>query len=294
MDWKPISQDSKNEIDSYFKINKCDLSDFTFTNLFIWQFARDISYKILDGFLVVKTCYENDTPYIFTPFGNGDLKEAVRHLQNEFAQASHPLKIKSISENQKIALESALPDLKLVENRDRFDYIYSVNELIELKGRKFHGKKNHLNRFKELYNYIYEPINLQNIKELINTWREWFKKIEHKASESLKMEAIGIVNLLKNYEHLNIKGGLIKVNGKIAAFTLGEALNDDMVVIHTEKADTAFHGAYQIINQQFLENEWCCFKQVNREEDLGIEGLRKAKLSYNPIRLAKKYETVVQ
>jgi len=191
-------------------------------------------------------------------------------------------------------LEREFSGLSFVENRDRFDYLYSISELIELKGRKYHKKKNHLNRFKELYSFTYEPITQENIKELKNVWKEWFAKTEESASEGLKMENLGLLDVFRNYLFLSIKGAIIRVNGKIIAFSLGESLNDETVVIHTEKADINYHGAYQIINQQFLEKEWSCFRYANREEDLGIEGLRKAKLSYNPVLLAKKFETVVE
>lgn len=293
MSWKKISLEDKNRIDSYFKLRKCELSDFTFTNLYIWQFAREITYKIVDDFLVIRTKYQDKNPYIFTPFGSGDLGALLEKLASEFRRDGFPLEIRSVSDAQKELLQSVRSDLEFVENRDRFDYIYSINELIELKGRKFHDKKNHLNRFKELYSYRYEPISMENIEELKNVWKSWFAKIEARASIGLKMEFFGIEELFRHYGALNIKGAIIRVNDKIVAFTLGESLNDETVVIHTEKADTDYHGAYQIINQQFLENEWSCFKNVNREEDLGIAGLRKAKLSYNPTYLAKKYETTI-
>jgi hypothetical protein len=293
MDWKKVDLEDRNTIESYFKLKKCGLSDFTFTNLFIWKNARDISYKIKDGSLIIKSQYPNEEPYIFTPFGSRELKKVILDLKDEFEKDGHKLQIKSISPSQKEELEKHFLELDIVENRDRFDYIYSIPELTELKGRKFHGKKNHLNRFFENYSFSYEPISSKNRGELQKVWLEWFSKIEDKAPYGLKMESIGIVELLKKYDHLNLKGGLLRVEGKIVAFSIAEALSEECVVVHIEKADTSYHGAYQAINQQFLKQEWSGFKYVNREEDLGIEGLRKAKLSYHPVTFGKKYEVVI-
>ncbi|MFW6307419.1 MAG: phosphatidylglycerol lysyltransferase domain-containing protein, partial [Campylobacterales bacterium] len=137
------------------------------------------------------------------------------------------------------------------------------------------------------------PLNSKNRAELDIVWREWFSKIEKKAPYGLKMEHLGIIDMLKKYDYLNLKGGLLRVDEEIVAFSIGEALSEECVVIHIEKANTSYHGAYQAINQQFLSHEWSGFKYVNREEDLGIEGLRKAKLSYHPVILGKKYEVVL-
>lgn len=132
-----------------------------------------------------------------------------------------------------------------------------------------------------------------NVGELLEAWRIWFGEIGDKVNEGLKNEFIGTVEVMRHFDKLSIRGGLLRVEEKIAAFSFGEALNEECVVIHTEKADTNLHGAYQMINQQFLENEWSNYKFVNREEDLGIEGLRKAKLSYNPICLVEKSEATL-
>lgn len=283
MDWKKISLDDKDFLNSFIKQKNYCISDINFTNLFIWSFSREIDYKIINDCLCIKTRYENSSkPLFFIPIGNSNIKETIELLKKEEGtitfRAITPQMAKEVEFNN-----------ELVEERDRWDYIYLVEELIELKGRKFHTKKNHLNRFMELYRFEYEAIDSSNKRELLETYNRWFKEYPTYMQESLKKEKIAIENLVNNFEKLDAKGALLRVDGEIVAFSFGEVLREDMVLIHIEKANTSFHGAYQAINQQFLINEWKSYKYVNREEDLGLEGLRKAKLSYHPVMFAQKH-----
>ena len=174
-------------------------------------------------------------------------------------------------------------------NRDRSDYIYETHSLIELKGRKFHKKKNHVNHFYENYpNYRYETLSEGNQQELLATWNAWFAQSE--PTQSLANEHIGICNAITHFADLNFRCGIVRVGGEIVAFSLGEPLNKETAVIHIEKANIHYQGAYQVINQLFLKHEWSDYRFVNREEDLGIEGLRRAKLSYQPYCILDKYE----
>ncbi len=288
--WNPIDLNDRVLIESYLRKKCYDISDLSFTNLFLWHFTRSISYKIKDNFLCIKTQYPNEEPFIFMPIGVGDLAGVIKDLAFEFERKLIPFSIRSVDNTMKKELEETLPSyFDFSPSRDRFDYIYYSKELIELKGRKFHKKKNHINRFRELYNFQYESFCKDNIIELIDRYKEWFGEISDTVSQGLKNEYIGIVEALKNFDSLSCKGGIIRVDGTIVAFSFGEAINDNMVVVHIEKADTSFHGAYQMINQQFIENEWSGYKYINREEDLGVEGLRRAKLSYQPCTLLEKY-----
>jgi len=291
MKWKPIDITDKELIESYTKGFHIDVSDLPFTNLFIWHFSRAISYVIHNDTLLIKTTYPNQSPFIFYPIGDGDKKGTLLEVKKYFSQNNFPFIIKSLTNAQADELLSlGIGSFEIRKNRDRFDYIYDITELIELKGRKYHKKKNHLNRFKELYEYRFEEVNSSNIDELMESWRVWFGAIGDMVNEGLKNEYIGTIEVLRHFDKLSIKGGILRAEGRIVAFSFGEALNSDTVVIHTEKADTTIHGAYQMINQQFLEHCWSGYKFVNREEDLGIEGLRKAKLSYNPVLLMEKNE----
>lgn len=293
MIFKPIALEDKPLLDSYLHQNtEHPLSDFNFSNLFIWRFAREISYCIIDEFVILKTCYPQSEPYFFYPFEKesrevGERKKVLEKLLEHYPKAT----FKSLSKQQSEELEEFFPSRFEIEaNRDRFDYVYSIPELISLSGKKYHKKKNHLNKFFQTYpDFVFELITPSNALEVEQTYEKWYEANPNK-DEALQSEKKGIFSCLKNLDSLSITGGLIRIDGEIVAFSLGEALDERNVVMHIEKANTQIAGIYQAINQQFLANAFSVYAWVNREEDLGIEGLRKAKLSYQPHFLLEKYE----
>lgn len=277
-------------------MQRIEASDMLFGNLYIWHFSRDISYAILNDCLVIKTKFPNEKyPFIFYPLGLGDRQKTIKDVMDYFLSNNMKFAIKSLEPYQKYELEKNMPNIfDISPNRDRFDYIYNVSDLINLNGRKLHSKKNHLNKFLNLYpNFIYERIDSSNAIDVFESYVEWFNKNPN-ITDGLRNEFVGIESALRNFNLLDMKGGVIKIDNKIAAFTLGEQINSNSVVIHIEKANTFYEGIYQAINQQFLCNEWNEMEFVNREEDLGIEGLRRAKMTYNPIRFVEKFEAVLK
>lgn len=293
MNFTPIALEHKPLLDPYFS-SKTDhpFSDFNFSNLFIWRFAREISFCIVDQFLIIKTQYPQEEPYFFYPFELEARNEKDRKVVLEKLIALYPKTIfKSMSKDQAQELEKFFPSrFAIASNRDRFDYVYSIAELIALSGRKYHKKKNHLNKFFQSNpNFSFELITSKNCTEVMQTYEKWYACNPNK-DEALQSEKEGIFSLLKNLESLCVVGGLIRIEGEIVAFSFGEAVDEKNVVMHIEKANTAIQGIYQAINQQFLAHAFCQYQWVNREEDLGIEGLRKAKLSYQPCFLLEKYE----
>lgn len=295
MQFFDIDISTKETIKSFFNAQRVEASDILFGNLYIWHFSRTIRYTITHDCLVVLTKFPNESyPFIFYPLGSGDRKGAITAMQEYFLDNQMPFSIRSLETNQSAELENLFPNtFEITPNRDRFDYIYNVNELIALVGRTLHKKKNHLNRFFNLYpDFAYERVDSSNAMEVLEAYSAWFELGEK--TEGLKNEMLGIKATLQNFSALDMKGGIIRIDGKIAAFSLGEQINADSVVIHIEKGNTFYAGIYQAINQQFLKNEWAHLRFVNREEDLGIEGLRKAKMSYKPARFIEKSTAILK
>jgi hypothetical protein len=174
-------------------------------------------------------------------------------------------------------------------DRDHSDYIYLTEDLIKLQGRKYHRKRNHIKQFKERYSYQYLALTPEWVSECLRLETEWCDLRHCEAIPGLANESIAIKEALGNFGQLRIKGGVILIDGRVEAFTLGEPLNRETAVIHIEKANPAFEGLYPLINQAFLEHEWPEYLYVNREQDLGEEGLRKAKESYFPHQMINKY-----
>ncbi len=294
MKFKALELCDKNELESYFKACGVEVSDLSFTNLFLWHFGREISWGIQNECLIIKTKYPDSNPFIFYPLHkNSDLlaiKNALEACILYFESIKMPFSIHSISKNQMLQCQELMPGrFDFIYNPDRSDYVYSVSELIALAGKKYHKKKTHFNNFLKQYNFSFELLDENNAPELARVYNGWFDSLSNK-SDGLKNEYIGIIACLENFSRLSFSGGIIRVDGQIAAFSFGEALNERCVVIHIEKADINYNGIYQAINREFLARCWADYELVNREEDLGIEGLRKAKQSYQPLFLQEKFE----
>ncbi|KAA6307012.1 hypothetical protein EZS27_041324, partial [termite gut metagenome] len=169
------------------------------------------------------------------------------------------------------------------------DYIYLHEDLVALKGKKYQPKRNHINKFKKEYNYEYVPITSDTISDCLLLEVEWQKTNEQRQGEDASDENQAVVYALRHFEELGLTGGILYANGKAAAFTYGMPINQDTFGIHVEKADININGAYPMINHEFACRIPKQYMYLNREEDLGIEGLRKAKLSYYPEIVLDKY-----
>ncbi|MFH0957968.1 MAG: phosphatidylglycerol lysyltransferase domain-containing protein, partial [Pseudomonadota bacterium] len=174
-------------------------------------------------------------------------------------------------------------------DKSNFDYVYLSEDLIKLKGNRYHRKKNHLNRFKKTWDFEFRSMNDVVIDEVLRLQEDWCEFKECDDNQDLFHEDQAIYEALKNYRQLKFKGGVILIDGKVEAFSFGEKLNPETAVIHVEKANPEIQGLYTAINQMFASDSWSDVKYINREQDLGLEGLRKAKESYYPVHMVEKY-----
>lgn len=287
LEFKEVELEDRGIIQKYLAQERFFISDVSFVNLFLWRKARKIAYAVVCDCLLIQTTYVGEKPFYFFPIGAGDKRRVVELLlEQDSTLEFHSLELAWVE----FLREHFVGVFDFELNRDRSDYVYDVQELISLSGRKYHKKKNHLNKFLQTYpQFVFERISVENSAEVLGVWGEWFGMIEA-PSVGLVNENLGIVEVLGAWGELPIEGGLVRVDGRIVAFSFGEVMSEQMAVIHIEKADSSVAGAYQIINQQLLANVFSHVKYANREEDLGIEGLRRAKMSYNPVFLVEKYE----
>ncbi|WP_349763747.1 phosphatidylglycerol lysyltransferase domain-containing protein [Fusobacterium sp. SYSU M8D902] len=288
MEWKEYGIQDKEIIDEYLK-GKFNISDYNFTNQYLWSIGEESKYKIENNVLIVKGVFaEEEYYYMPVPKDKTDdnLKALVEVIR-EIIQDGH--RIILVPEEWKEILEK---DFILEERRESFDYIYNSKDLGTLKGRKYTKKKNKINNFTKTYNYTYERISEDNINEVIEFQKNWCLERECDTIPILKNENLGIMNLLNHYTEMDYIGAMIKIENKVIAYSLGEILNDDYGVIHIEKGLNEYTGSYQLINHLFAQNEFSNCKYINREDDFGDEGLREAKESYHPAFLLKKYEIV--
>jgi hypothetical protein len=275
-------------IDSFLKNNPPEISELTFTNLFIWRHYYQFQICIQRDLLTLLAQPPGATPFFFPPLGKGDLQawalDCLGYLKNQ----GFPPRLGRIPESY-LKKFTCLPGLTAVLDRNNCDYVYRVQDLIRLSGNKYHTLKNHLNRFNKTCSWEYHALTPELIGECLNLQEEWCRLKQCLESPSLQSEEQAIIEALNHLDRLNYRGGVIRINGTVEAFTLGELLNSETVVIHIEKANPELTGLYPLIQQQFLDHEWNQIPLVNREQDLGLKGLRKAKQSYQPVFMVNKY-----
>ncbi len=264
--------------------------EYCFGNLYMWSGVYHNTIAEFDGMLLAKDMDAENRPSYLYPCGNGDKKAAILELQKLAEAEGVPLTLYCLTEQRVQELESLFPGAFRIEPcREYFDYIYDTEVLANLAGRKYHGKRNHVSFFKKTYNWQYEAITPENLEECYRMTVEWKKRNAEKNPEELEGEFQAIERGMTHFFDLGFIGGLLRVDGEVVAYTFGEALNEKLFVTHVEKAFADYRGAYPMMNQEFTKNALMGFEKVNREEDTGSEGLRRAKESYYPSILLPKY-----
>ncbi|MBR3832823.1 MAG: DUF2156 domain-containing protein [Lachnospiraceae bacterium] len=275
---------------NYLEHNQYFGCELTAANNILWSGFYDTSFVIVEDML--SYCKIKDgKPLAYTfPVGEHDPKVAFDRLCQEFKSHEQEERFYLVHPEMFEQIEKWYPGkYKIDYNRDEADYLYEYKTLSELKGKKLHGKRNHINRFEENYpDYSYETIDDENYMECIEMAYNWEKDNNPDCDEDKIYERDIIELALKNREKLGLIGGLIRIENRVIAFTLGEPINDKCFVVHFEKAYADIQGAYPMINREFVRRQLKGYKYINREEDLGIPGLRHAKTSYQPIRLIDK------
>lgn len=276
MIFRPLELKDRNMIEGALKQNPLSLSDYSFTNLWMWNYFRTYQILQLDGFICLKFHQEGEEINLY-PIGEGSRNKIISKL---IARQNHKFTMRAIPENASL-------DYPLIEEIDRSDYIYLYKDLLELQGNRFQAKRNLIHQLEDEYDFEYQRITPELIQKIKEMEQKWF--LEHKEAEK---EHQAVMNVLDDYFELNTLGGTLIVNGEVIAYSFAEYLTNEMLVIHVEKALTSFKGSYQMMNQQLLKHI-NPVRYVNREEDLGLSNLRKIKNSYHPTRLEKKYRFTV-
>lgn len=288
LDLQHLKTEHKALVERYIPEDCKKMCDFSFGNLFTWSAAEHTEIAEKDGFLYIRSTFNGVTSYA-VPWGSGDINKALQEVQSDAFARGADLSFYCVSESQLEALRGFFGDKLIVnEQRDYFDYVYLTENLATLKGRKYHSKKNHVNSFCKKNNYVYEELNENNLRECLQFSHSWHMMAE--STQRLEAERQVIDCAFKNFNVLGFIGALLRVDGEIVAYALGEPMADgETFCVHFEKATPQLPTAYAAINKLFAEKSLQKFKYINREDDAGVEGLRKAKLSYQPEFLVKKY-----
>lgn len=278
-------------ISDYFHKYPTRSCDRTFANVYLWAKFYQVEFTQYKNTLVFR---DNSAGYGYAfPVGaDEDVREVIPDLIRDAEEAGKPFCLYGITREHFEQIEQWFPGQFTCEyNRDEADYVYETEKLATLSGKKLHSKRNHINKFKQVYDgrWEYEKLTEDQVEDCFQMAMRWRNENECEEDEEKNQEMCVTMNSLRLLKELCLIGGVLKIDGEIVAFTIGEAVNDDTFVVHIEKAFAEVDGAYTMINQQFVEHELLGkYQYVNREDDVGMEGLRKAKMSYHPVFMIEK------
>lgn len=280
--FQPLTKDCRPLFDAAITLDPAEISELTFTNLYAFRNAYQLSISELQGFILLRSD-SLKTPRFFKPVGAGNFSAIIIRVCSEsygefirMPQAS----IKVFENNSSFIL---------TQDRDNYDYLYRREELATLPGRRFDGKRNLIKKFKSSYAFEYMALSADNIHECLQFEERWCTIKDCDSVEGLRNERAALREMADNFAEFDLKGAALTIDGKASAVAIGQRLNKDTMVMHILKADPNIPGLYQAMLNEFLLRDASGFEYINLEQDLGIEGLRKSKLSYHPFSLVQKY-----
>ncbi len=291
LEFKPVGIKDKNKIQSYTLKGHAQICDLAFANLFGWAEYYMTSWAVLNEALIIRFKPHNfpHYAYLLPVCGKEEqLKHALEVLKDQCKHEGYPLLLMGLAPECQRHLEELYPEkFELLNDRSSCDYIYLREKLASLSGKKLQSKRNHVNKFKKLYpDYETEIISSANFEECLALAKSWLKASEEDKGEDKEFQMIE--RMLRHFEALGLKGLALRVAGKLVAFTIGSPINATTYCIHIEKALNNYEGAFTMINKCFAQLIPEQYTFINREEDLGLAGLRKSKLSYKPHHLLDK------
>lgn len=298
-----ISIDNREILDKYLNGYEYKTSGLSFSAQYMWRDINKFSWDMIGEYMCISGISHLELedgielPFMFPPltatgeYDKDALRETIYNAKAHFEKKGQPFSLRLVPFHIMEIIKEAVPEMQFLDDRPNYDYIYLTQELIDLKGKSFHSKKNHLNYFKKTYEYEYIEMTSDMADEAMGFISDFNRRKEVPAHEMemLKMEERAMEDVFVNLEKVGYSAGAILIDGKIEAIAIGGKLGKKTITEHVEKANIEYRGLYQAINNEFCRNVASEAKYINREEDMGIPNLRKAKLSYKPVKLLEKY-----
>ena len=288
LSFSPITLADKEWIDPIVRAENSRSAAYCFGTIYIWDRMFQQYAAHFQDRLILKYRFESK-PFYAYPVGSGPLEPALLAMEEYARAADFPFVFRCVTETQFKAMDAAFPGRFIAEpDRDSDDYIYSAESLATLTGSKLHGKRNHINRFLTSHNWHFEPLTREHIPACLSLLDDWI----HHSGEDSSDEKNAILRAFENWEYLEQDGGVLFADGQLVAFTFGERISDDTFCVHVEKAYAELNGAFPMINREFVRyilDKYKGILWINREEDLGLENLRRAKSSYFPAFMEQKF-----
>ncbi len=290
-------------LEEYLNGYEYKTSGLSFSAMYMWRDSNMFSWDMMGEYMCMAGISHLELeegiilPFLFPPltrtgeYDKDELRRTIFMAREHFAKAGQPFSLRLVPFHLMEIIREAVPELKWQDDRPNYDYIYLTQDLIDLKGRNYHGKKNHLNYFKKTYEYEYVTLTSDMADEAMEFIAEFNarKEVPPHEMEMLRYEEEAMRDVLQNLEAVGYTAGAIRIGGKIEAIAIGGRLGAKTITEHVEKANVNYRGLYQAINNEFCKYAAAGAKYINREEDMGLPNLRKAKLSYHPCKLLEKY-----
>jgi len=290
IDFKPVSLADRQWINRILRLEDSKGAEFCFTTIYVWDDTYHRQAAAFGDRLLTKLL-SHSAPFYAFPVGAGPLAPAILALREDADIRGRKLIIRGITADNLLLLEAEFPGgFQISADTYAFDYVYEAEKLDMLSGKKLHGKRNHIHRFEEANDWRFEPVTSENLQVCAKMAEQWF--LENAARGNYEQERLALGRVFAAFEALELEGGLLYASGAPIAFTIGEVLNSDTYVVHFEKAFSRIQGAYAMINREFVRHirkNRPHIRYINREEDMGIESLQKAKRSYDPAFMVEKF-----
>ena len=287
IDFQPLKLSDKEEYETYLRSIGERGCEYSFVNLYAWGRQRA---AVVDGYLALFSQFNRRSVYPF-PVGQGDIRPVLDAIIHDAKTRDIPCRITGILAHERVLLEELYPGrFRFHHDRDGYDYVYAIDDLADLKGKKFQKKRNHLHRFRDAHpDYTAVPLTQENLPAAQAMIDGWFAdRIREDPQGDYCMERVAIRRALRHWQELGMEGLLLMDGEQVLAVTLGSRLNENTFNVHFEKAQTDAYGAVNQAFARYLREKYPAIRYLNREDDLGLPGLRKAKLSYNPAFLVEK------
>lgn len=292
LEFKTLTLEDKTWVDELVMWENSPSAGFNFGNIYLWNENHEQLVARAGGRMVTKLRRDGQTAFVF-PIGRGPLAPAVEAIREFAAAQGIPLVLRGLTEKQVAQLEEAYPSgFSYTENETCADYVYLAEKLATYSGKALHGKKNHCNRFEAENDWDFVPLGRELIPGCLDMLENWTKENAQRLDPSISRERRAILRAFAAYEKLGFEGGVLRIQGKIVGFSLGEFTSPNCFDVHFEKADGSINGAYPMVCRELTRQLMAAhpkLRYMNREEDMGLESLRRSKQSYKPEFMVRKF-----
>ena len=286
LEFRKLTFEDKALLEALFKMMQPQISELTFTNLYVWNETEPVQVSRHNKTTLLQRRIRDGKNVLLPPLTDEPIPAVLEDLRKAAVENRSEILLYGIDSKQAGQLSARY---RVEPDRDNWDYVYLSSDLADLPGDRYHSKRNFITRCLVDHKCEYAKLDASVVNDCLQLQTEWCNLRQCGSAPGLEAENQAIKTIFDRYPQLGVFGGAVYVDDKLEAFTLAEPLNNDTAVIHFEKANPQITGLYQLINQWFCQNTLRAFTYVNREQDLGIQGLRKAKLSYHPHHMIEKY-----